>query len=120
MAPTTPLGFITTTTPEGRDPESTGYPLHGPELVAPLPGVAYSARGSVHTPANFQKSKKYLKNAFEVQMKRLGFSTVEFISTCPSNWKLSPVETLKFIDETMIPEFPLGEFKNLLDEKEEA
>lgn len=120
MAPTTPLGMKTTTTPEGRDSETTGFPFHGPELIAPLPGVAYAARGSVHTPANFQTSKRLLKIAFETQMKGLGFSAVEFISTCPSNWKLSPVECLKFVEEGMIPEFPLGEFKNALKEKEAA
>ncbi len=120
MAPTTPLGVRTTTTPYGRDQKSAGYPFHGPELVAPLPGVAYAARGSVHTPANFRRSKRYLKNAFEAQMKGLGFSLVEFISTCPSNWKMSPVECLKFIDEKMLAEFSLGEFKNVLKEKESA
>ncbi|MFH1625612.1 MAG: thiamine pyrophosphate-dependent enzyme [Pseudomonadota bacterium] len=115
MAPTTPLGMKTSTSPEGRDAENTGFPFHGPELVAPLPGVAYAARGSVHTAANFQKSKRLLKNAFQTQMDGLGFSAVEFISTCPSNWKLSPVECLKFVEENMIPEFPLGEFKNVLE-----
>ena len=120
MAPTTPLGMKTTTSPEGRNSTDTGFPFHGPELVAPLPGVAYAARGSVHTPTNFQQSKKYLKKAFQVQIEGLGFGSVEFISTCPSNWRLSPVECLKFVDERMIPEFPLGEFKNVLKEKEVA
>jgi len=115
MAPTTLLGMRTATTPEGRDPEATGFPFHGPELVAPLPGVAYAARGSVHTPANFQKAKRFLKNAFRAQLEGLGFSTVEFISACPANWKLSPVECLKFIEERMLREFPLGEFKNVLE-----
>ena len=118
MAPTTPLGMKTSTTPAGRDSETTGFPFHGPELVAPLPGVAYAARGSVHNPANFHRSKRLLEYAFETQMKRLGFSTVEFISTCPPNWRLPPVECLKFVEETMIPEFPLGEFKNILQKKE--
>ena len=118
MAPTTPLGMNTTTTPEGRNSETTGFPFHGPELVAPLPGVAYTARGSVHTPANFLKSKKLFKSAFEAQIGGLGFSTVEIISTCPANWKLSPVECLKFVEEKMIPEFPLGEFKNVMQKKE--
>lgn len=120
MAPTTPLGMITSTSPEGREAEGTGFPFHGPELIAPLPGVAYAARGSVHTPANFQRSKGLLKKAFQAQMEGLGFSAVEFISTCPSNWKLSPVECLKFVEETMIKEFPLGEFKNILKGNEAA
>ncbi|MDY6834815.1 MAG: thiamine pyrophosphate-dependent enzyme [Chloroflexota bacterium] len=118
MAPTTPLGMKTTTSPEGRDSNLTGFPFHGPELVAPLPGVAYAARGSVHNAANFQKSKRMLKNAFRVQLEGLGFGSVEFISTCPSNWRLSPIECLRFVEEQMIPEFPLGEFKNVLQQNE--
>lgn len=112
LAPTTLLGMVTPTTPLGRDQETAGYPFHGPELVVPLKGVAYAARGTVHTPANRQRSKKMVKTAFQKQLQRAGFGVVEFISACPTNWKVSPVECLKFIEEKVIVEFPLGEFKN--------
>ncbi|MDY7031442.1 MAG: thiamine pyrophosphate-dependent enzyme [Thermodesulfobacteriota bacterium] len=117
LAPTTLLGMVTPTTPVGRDQNIAGYPMHGPELVAPLKGVAYAARASVHTPANRQKAKKMLKAAFEKQTKKLGFGVVEFLSACPTNWKFSPVDCSQFIEEKMVPEFPLGEFKNR-DKKE--
>lgn len=90
-----------------------GFPFHGPELVAPLRGVAYAARGTVHTPANRQRSKKMVKTAFQKQLQRLGFAVVEFICACPTNWRLSPVDCARYIEEKMIPEFPLGEFKNV-------
>ncbi len=118
LAPTTLLGMVTPTTPEGRDQEMTGFPMHGPELVAPLKGVAYAARGSVHTPANRQKSKKILKTAFQKQLQRSGFGVVEFLSACPTNWKLSSTDCLQFIEDKMVSEFPLGEFKNVEKEKE--
>jgi len=118
LAPTTLLGMVTPTTPEGRDQEAAGFPMHGPELVAPLRGVAYAARGTVHTPANRQRSKKMLKTAFQKQLQRLGFGVVEFLSACPTNWKLSSADCLKFIEEKMLPEFPLGEFKNIEEKRE--
>ena len=118
LAPTTLLGMITPTTPAGRDKKDTGAPMHGPELVAPLEGVAYAARGTVHSFANRQKSKKMLKTAFQIQQKRLGFGVLEFLSACPTNWKLKSVDCIKFIEEKMLPEFPLGEFKNIEKKKE--
>jgi 2-oxoglutarate ferredoxin oxidoreductase subunit beta len=118
LAPTTLLEMVTPTTPGGRNQEMAGYPMHGPELVAPLKGVAYAARGTVHTPANRQKSKKMLKNAFKNQQQRLGFGVFEFLSACPTNWKISSTDCIQFIEEKMLPEFPLGEFKNIEKNKE--
>ncbi|MFQ5827515.1 MAG: thiamine pyrophosphate-dependent enzyme [Dehalococcoidia bacterium] len=112
MAPTTLLGQVTSTTPEGRD-ESTGYPMHVPELLATIKGVAYTARSSVHTPANYQRTKRYLKTALQKQMDNVGLSFLEVLSACPPDWRLTPVECLGFIEEKMIPEYPLGEFKNV-------
>ncbi|MDO8637406.1 MAG: thiamine pyrophosphate-dependent enzyme [Dehalococcoidia bacterium] len=112
MAPTTLLGQVTSTTPEGRTPHF-GYPMHVPEMIAPLKGVAYAARGSVHTPANYQRTKKYLKTALQKQIDKVGFSFLEILSACPPDWHLNPVDSLKWIEDRMIPEFPLGEFKNV-------
>jgi 2-oxoglutarate ferredoxin oxidoreductase subunit beta len=113
MAPTTPLGMRTTTTPEGRDPDTTGVPFHGAELAASMRTVAYSARCSTHTPSNFKQAKKAVKTAFQKQIDGVGYSFVELVSACPTNWKLSPVECLEFIENTMLAEYPLGEFKNV-------
>lgn len=113
MAPTTLLGMRTTTTPEGRDPRSQGFPLHVAELAASMRGVAYSARCTVHTPAHYQRAKRAVTMAFNKQLEGIGYGFVEFISACPPNWGLNPLDCLKFIDEKMIPEYPLGEFKNV-------
>ena len=90
-----------------------GYPVHVPELLATMRGVVYCARGSVHTPANYRRTKDYVKTAFGKQMEGLGFTFVEILSACPTHWHLSPVESLERIDQQMITEFPLGEFKNV-------
>lgn len=111
MAPTTVVGQVTSTTPQGRDPSVAGYPVHAPEWLAPWTGVAYTARGAVNTPANFQKTKTYLKKAFQKQMEGAGFTFVEIISACPTDWHLSPIESLGFIENTLLKEYPLGEFK---------
>ena len=113
MAPTTLPGMKTTTTPFGRDVETSGFPLHAAELVATMPGVAYVSRCSVHTPANFQRSRKSLKIAFQKQIDKIGYSFVEFVSACPSIWGMKPIDCLDFIEEKMIKEYPLGEFKNI-------
>ncbi|MDY6835135.1 MAG: thiamine pyrophosphate-dependent enzyme [Chloroflexota bacterium] len=112
MAPTSLMGQVTETTPQGRS-ASTGYPMHVPELLATVKGVAYCARCTVHTPANYQRTKKYVKSAFQKQLDNVGFSFVEILAACPPNWRMSPIQCLKWIEETMIPEFPLGEFKNV-------
>lgn len=112
MAPTTLIGQVTPTTPRGRD-HSTGYPAHIAELIAPVKGVAYSARGAVNSAANYQRTKKYLKLALQKQMDKVGFSFLEILSACPTDWRMTPLESLKWMDEKMIPEFPVGEFKNV-------
>jgi len=83
------------------------------ELAASMKGTAFSVRCTVHSPANYQRTKKFLKLAFQKQMDKAGSSFVELLSACPTNWKLTPVESLRFIEEEMISEFPLGEFKNV-------
>lgn len=111
MAPTTIEGMVTTTSPYGRDPKVMGYPLKFAELIAPLPGVAYVTRQSVHTVANVRKTKKALQRALEYQRQGLGFCLVEIVSNCPSNWKMTPVESNKFVQSTLIPFYPLGDIK---------
>lgn len=113
MAPTTLLGMKTTTISQGRDAKTSGYPLHVPEIAAAMKGVAYAARCSVHTPANFQKARKSFKTALQKQVDGVGFGLVEFISACPTGWGLTPLECLDFISEKMLEEYPLGEFKNV-------
>lgn len=112
LAPTTMLGQVTPTTPYGRQAEQ-GYPVHAAELLAQFKSVVYSARGAVNTPANYQRSKKYVKTAFQKQMDNVGLSFVEIISACPTQWHLASLPSLKRIEEEIIPEFPLGEFKNV-------
>ena len=113
MGPTTLVGQVTTTTPEGRQVESFGYPLHAPELLATVKGVVYAARGAVNSPANFQRTKGYIKTALKKQIEGAGFSFVEVLSAWPVNWHMTPVEATKWLEENVIPEFPLGEFKNV-------
>lgn len=111
MAPTTLVGQKSTTTPKGRDPQTNGFPIRISEMLATLDGAVYVARVSVHNPTQVVKAKKAIKRAFEVQLKGLGFAVVEVLSTCPTNWGLSPVEALKWLEEKMLPHYPLGEFK---------
>jgi len=113
MAPTTIIGQITTTTPQGRDPRVHGYPLHLPELLTGMKGVAYCARGAFNSPANYQRTKRYMKTALQKQIDDVGLSFVEILGPCPPDWHLTPLESLKWMEEKMIPEFPLGEFKNV-------
>ena len=113
MAPTTLLNQVTTTTPTGREPVTYGYPLHVPEMLATIKSVAYSARGAVNNPANYQRTKKFIRTAFQKQIDNVGFSFVEIIVACPVNWHMSPVEAGRWIEKEMIAEFPLGEFVNL-------
>jgi 2-oxoglutarate ferredoxin oxidoreductase subunit beta len=113
MAPTTLIGMQTTTTPGGRQVSKEGYPLHVAELAAWMRGVAYSARWTVHTPPNYQRAKRAAKTAFQKQLDDIGFSLLELLCACPTNWSLSAVDCLKYIDDNMIAEYPLGEFKNV-------
>lgn len=111
MAPTTMLGQTTTTSPFGRDSGREGFPIRMAELVAMLDGTVYSARVAVNTPKNLMQAKKVLKTAFEVQIQDLGFSFVEFLSSCPTNWKMSSVKANQRLQDELIPYFPLGIFK---------
>jgi len=117
MAPTTLLGQRTTTSPYGRSSKREGYPIRIAEMLATLNGAAYITRVSTHSPKEIIRAKKALKKAFETQMKGLGFSLVEFLSQCPTNWRLSPSEAVKWVGEKMIAYYPLGEFKTPEGEK---
>ena len=111
MAPTTLVGMKASTAPAGRDPSRHGYPMHMCEIINTLQAPAYISRVTCTDPANIRKAKASIKKSFEYQMAGKGFSIVEFISNCPTNWGLSPLESIDFIKEKMIPEFPLGEFR---------
>jgi 2-oxoglutarate ferredoxin oxidoreductase subunit beta len=111
MAPTTLEGMKTTSSPFGRDVELAGHPIRMAEILATLDGTGYSVRRSLHDPAHIRKSKKAIRLAFEAQERGLGFSMVELLSSCPTNWKIDPQESLTFIEEEMVPIFPLGDYK---------
>lgn len=111
MAPTTLIGQVTTTSPFGRKPELHGYPLNVCEMLSTLKGAAYVERVSMHDIKNIRNAKNAIKKAFKVQIAGLGFSIVEVLSSCPTNWGTDPVNALKWIGEKMIPQYPLGNFK---------
>jgi 2-oxoglutarate ferredoxin oxidoreductase subunit beta len=111
MAPTTLPGQVTTTSPYGRDPEHCGYPIRVCEMLSTLDGAAYLERVSVHDVAHVAAAKKAIRKAFETQIARKGFSLVEVLSTCSTNWGMTPSESLKWLRDNMIPRYPLGVFK---------
>lgn len=111
MAPTTLIGQKTTTTAEGRKSEMSGKPIRMAELLATLDGAVFVERVSLDSPVNVRKAKTAIRKAVEVQQKRLGFSFVEILSTCPTNWGFSPVKSLEWLRENMIPYYPLGNLK---------
>lgn len=108
MAPTTLPGQVTTTSPYGRDVDHCGYPIRVSEMLATLDGPAYIARVSTHDVKHIIEAKKAIKRAFELQTQGKGFTLVEVLSTCPTNWGMTPVEALKWLEDTMIPQYPLG------------
>lgn len=108
MAPTTLLGQEAMTSPQGRDSQVQGYPIRMSEILATLDGAAYIERVSVHNPQEVLKAKKAIRKAFDYQLAGKGFSLVEVLSTCPTNWGLSPLEALKWLEKNMIPVYPLG------------
>lgn len=112
MAPTTLIGQKTTTSPYGREQKSTGLPLRISEMMAQVPGATYIERVSVHDPKHLRIAKKAVKKAFEYQIAGKGFTMVEFISTCPVNWGITPVESLTWAKDHMIPYYPLGVYKD--------
>ncbi len=111
MAPTTMLGQKTATSPYGRDFRKDGYPIKMAELLATLEGTAFSARVATSTPAQIRKAKEAVRKGFEMQIKEMGFSVVEFLSTCPTNWGMKPIEAQKRVLGEMSEYFPLGVFK---------
>jgi len=113
MAPTTLIDQVTTTTPQGRNGMTHGYPLHVPEMLATIKGVAYSARGSVHDFASYQRTKKYAKLALQKQINGVGLGFLEILTSCPVNWRMEPSKAMKWIEKGVIAEYPLGEFKNV-------
>jgi 2-oxoglutarate ferredoxin oxidoreductase subunit beta len=111
MAPTTLPGMKTTSSPLGRDVELMGYPVHMSEMLAKMEGAGYIVRRSLHNPTNIRQAKKAIRKAFETQERGMGFAMVELLSTCPTNWKMTPEESLKFVEEQMVPVYPLDDFK---------
>ncbi len=111
MAPTSIAGMKTSTSPYGRDVSTMGNPLKITEIVAQLPGTYYVTRQAAHTPTYARKAKKALRQAFENQKLNKGVSFIEFVSSCNSNWKMSPIEANKWMEDNMIPEYPLGDIK---------
>ena len=112
MAPTTILGQNTTTSPGGRQVNRDGFPINLSEMLAIAKGSAYIERTAVNSPANILKTKKAIAKAFRVQMEGLGFSLVEVLSPCPTNWKMDTLEACSWIDEVMTTHFPLGVLKD--------
>ncbi len=113
MAPTTLPGQKTTSSPCGRDVETMGMPLKMSEMLAGMPGAAYVVRRSLHNVKEINRARKAIRRAFETQLAGLGFSMVELLSNCPTNWGIAPVDSLKWIEEHMLPYYPLGDYKVL-------
>ncbi len=111
MAPTTLEGMKTSTSPYGRDIATKGFPIDLPQLISNLEGAVYVASVSVDSPKNINQAKKAIKKAFQVQQAGLGFAFVSVLSTCPTNWGLSPSDSLKWLRENMMPVYQMGELK---------
>ena len=118
MAPTTMENQTTTTTPYGRSGEIEGYPIKMSEIVAMVKGAVYVERVAVNSPANIRRTKRAIRKAFQMQIDGLGFSLVEILSPCPTNWKMSTLESWQWIDTEMTKEFPLGLIKDVTKEKD--
>jgi 2-oxoglutarate ferredoxin oxidoreductase subunit beta len=112
MAPTTLIGQRTTTSPAGRSPDLAGYPIHVSELLSVLEGTSFIARGSLDSYKNIILTKKYIEKAFIYQLENKGFSFVEMLSPCPTDWGMTPEESLKWLRENMLKEFKLGVIKD--------
>ena len=111
MAPTTLPGMKSSTSPFGRDVLTMGNPLKMTDIVATLPGTYYVTRQSVHTPANVRKTKKAMRKAVQYQKLNKGTCFIEIVSNCPSGWKMTPVQSNKWMEENMLPYYPLGDLK---------
>ena len=112
MAPTTLLGQVTTTSPYGRDAKIQGNPVHVSEMLSTLDGTAYAERVAVDCPKNVMAAKRAIKKAFQNQLDKKGFSIIEVLSTCPTNWGLAPTEALEWLRQNMMPFYPLGVYKD--------
>lgn len=117
MAPTSLIGQETLTTPYGRKPETNGYPIKMCEMLSTLEGAAYIERVSVYDVKHVLNAKKAIKNAFKAQINKKGFSMIEVLSSCPTNWGMSPNEALKWTKDKMEQYYPLGVYKNTLEEE---
>jgi len=111
MAPTTLVGMKTSTTPEGRDVATMGFPFNITRLIAMLPGTHYVTRQSVHTPGASRKTKKAIQKALQYQKDGKGYCLIEVVSNCPSGWKMTPVVSNEWMEENMFPHYPLGDMK---------
>lgn len=111
MAPTSLIDQVTNTSPYGRKAESAGMPIRMSEMLATLDGAKYIARVAVNTPANMAKAKAAIKKAFEIQIRGDGFTMVEVLSTCPTNWGMTPLEATTWLEKQLITYYPLGQFK---------
>ncbi len=112
MAPTTPLGMVTATSPYGRSADINGYPVHMAEIIAQMEGTRFAARAALTTPAQIRQAKKYLKHALELQLAGEGYTFVEFISACPSTYKVSTDKVKEYQETNIFPVFPIGVFKD--------
>ena len=121
MAPTSLPGQVTQTSPYGRDTNHCGFPVRVSEMLAQLEGPEYIERVAVNNVKNVKNAKKAIAKAFKNQVEKKGFSLIEVVSTCPTNWGLTPSDALKWVDEKMLPYYPLGVYKDRsADKKEEA
>ena len=120
MAPTSLPGQVTQTSPYGRDVNHCGFPVKVCEMLSQLDGAEYLERVAVNNVKNVKSAKKAIKKAFQNQVDGKGFSLVEVISSCPTNWGMTPQKALEWIDEKMIPYYPLGVYKDRSAEKEDA
>jgi len=121
MAPTTLLSQVSTTTPAGRVAALDGHPIHISDILAQLPGTAYIERCAVNNPTNINRTKRAIKKALQYQMEHdYGLTLVEILAQCPTNWKMSPTDAVRWIDHVMVKEFPLGVIKDVTAPKGEA
>ena len=118
MAPTSLPGQVTQTSPYGRDVNHCGYPIRVCEMLSELEGATYLERVTVNNVANIRKAKKAIKKAFQNQIEGKGFSLVEVVSTCPTNWGLTPKDALTWLEENMLPYYPLGVYKDKTAEED--
>ncbi|HEX3050073.1 MAG TPA: thiamine pyrophosphate-dependent enzyme [Aggregatilineaceae bacterium] len=113
MAPTSLAGQRTKSSPGGRDVELTGFPVKMSEIIAGIQGASYVGRYSLHNVKEINRAKKAIRTAFKVQLEGLGFSMVELLSSCPTNWGMTPAQALEWVENMMVPYYPLGDFKVL-------